>query len=171
MTGSESGVSSAATVRWEARGSAPSLTHPIAPDGQVDAFWGLLFGLSFYVPLLSAATFSPPARTTIHKFAAVGISGEFMNKIRDRVRPSTNTVFAVAPHDVAERLQDEVLPLQPDEFLSAVMQLGRAFTVEDLFDSEPNESRTHARLARWNPSRASAANVRICRDPSICSCR
>jgi uncharacterized membrane protein len=139
VTESESGVHGAATVRWETDASMPWVSHPAARDGQVDAFWGLLFGLSLYVPLLSAAMCSP-ARTTIHGLVAVGISREFMNKLHDRITPYTHTVLIVAPHDVAERLNDEVAPLRPDEMVSSVMHLGEAFGVEDVFDSGPNQS-------------------------------
>jgi len=102
-------LSDAATVSWPA-GDAKPRTHqvqpPSGPQAIGPAFWGLLFGLIFFVPLLGAEV-GAASGSINGPFADVGIDESFINRVRDQVTPGTSALFLISPDPLVDRLKDE----------------------------------------------------------------
>lgn len=69
------------------------------------AFWGLLFGLLFFVPLLGAAM-GAAMGALAGSLADVGISDDFIAKVRDKVTPGTSALFLLTSDAVTDRVLD-----------------------------------------------------------------
>lgn len=98
----------AAVVTWEPGAERPvtgDVVQTGEPGGLGTAFWGLLFGLIFFVPLLGAAVGSPPGAMTGWLVDA-GITDHFVNRVRDEVVPGTSALFVVAAGEVMSRFED-----------------------------------------------------------------
>ena len=97
----------AATVSWELCWNKPR-TQQLAvtgPGGSLgNAFWGLLFGMVFFVPLLGAAT-SAAGGALAGSLTDVGIDDNFINKVRDQVTPGTSALFVLGPDPVLDTIE------------------------------------------------------------------
>jgi len=97
----------AATVSWELARHKPR-TRQLAgtgDDGRLSsAFWGLLFGMVFFVPLLGAAT-SAAGGALAGSLTDVGIDDSFINKVRDQVTPGTSALFVLAPDAALDAIE------------------------------------------------------------------
>lgn len=69
------------------------------------AFWGLLFGLLFLMPLLGVAV-GAAAGLTAGAFARIGLSDDFLGRIRDQITPGTSALFLLTSDEVVDRVQD-----------------------------------------------------------------
>lgn len=97
----------AAVVRWETGSSRPQtrrLGGSACAGTLGEGFWGLLFGLVFFVPLLGAAI-----GTTTGALAGaltdVGIDDLFINRVRDQVTPGRSALFLLTSDAVADRVR------------------------------------------------------------------
>ncbi|MDY7102499.1 MAG: DUF1269 domain-containing protein [Actinomycetota bacterium] len=63
------------------------------------AFWGMLFGLLFFIPILGAAM-----GALAGAFTDVGISNEFIAKVREKVTPGTSALFLLTSDAVTDRV-------------------------------------------------------------------
>ena len=108
-------LSDAATVSWPA-GDAKPRTHqvqpPSGPQAIGPAFWGLLFGLIFFVPLLGAEV-GAASGSINGPFADVGIDESFINRVRDQVTPGTSALFLISPNAVFDQLKDAFAVMGP----------------------------------------------------------
>lgn len=104
----------AAVAAWEPGLRRPQTRQlPPTSAGALDqGFWGLLFGLIFFVPLLGAAIGATTGALG-GTLADVGIDDHFMNRVRDQVTPSTSALFLLAPDTTVEAVQ-EALAGGPD---------------------------------------------------------
>jgi uncharacterized membrane protein len=97
----------AATVSWEAAWNKPR-TRQLAgtgPGGSLgSAFWGLLFGMVFFVPLLGAAT-SAAGGALAGSLTDVGIDDSFINKVRDQVTPGTSALFVLGSDTALDAIE------------------------------------------------------------------
>jgi uncharacterized membrane protein len=97
-------VHDAASVVWP-RGTSRPTTHQLtglaAGEALGASFWGLLFGLVFYVPLLDAAI-GAATSAFAGSLNDVGIDDTFMNKVRDQVTPGTSALFVLSPESSVE---------------------------------------------------------------------
>jgi uncharacterized membrane protein len=85
-------VQEAAVVAWTERDPKPRAyqARSIAgPDPLSSAFWGFLFGVAFLLPLAGDAE---PAGLT-----RIGLTDEFLHRLRDRIRPGTSALFLLVP--------------------------------------------------------------------------
>ena len=103
-------IHDAAVVEWESGDRRPR-TRRLA--GELGAgFWGLLFGLVFFVPLLGAAI-----GTTTGALAGaltdVGIDDHFINRVRDQVTPGTSALFLLTSDSVVAHVHDALAELRP----------------------------------------------------------
>ncbi|GAA4747494.1 DUF1269 domain-containing protein [Nocardioides endophyticus] len=90
-----------------------ALTDGVLTDGVLGSgFWGLLFGLVFFVPLLGAAI-GATTGALAGALADVGIDDHFINRVRDQVTPGTSALFLLAPDSVVGRVHDELAELRP----------------------------------------------------------
>ncbi len=88
-------VLDAAVVSWPAGAKHPKTRHLTnmtgarALDG---AFWGMLLGLLFFMPLLGMAVGAAAGAISGH-FAEYGIGRDFMENVRAKVTPGTSALF------------------------------------------------------------------------------
>jgi uncharacterized membrane protein len=104
----------AARVSW-VRGSSKPTTRQL-PEFAWDkalgeAFWGVLFGFTFYSPLLGAAVGSATGGLS-GSLAGFGIDDTFVNRVRDTVTPGTSALFVLGYDEVVDRV-DAVLRGEP----------------------------------------------------------
>ena len=69
-------------------------------------FWGLLFGLIFFVPLLGLAI-GAASGALFASMADVGISDQFIKSVRDKVTPGTSALFLLSSDAVIDRVKEE----------------------------------------------------------------
>src|SRR4051794_24830629 len=80
-------IHDAATVYWREGEKRPQLHQMPCTTGTEalgSAFWGMLFGLIFFVPLLGAPLGTAAGKLVI-SLADLGIDEGFINKVRDHV--------------------------------------------------------------------------------------
>jgi uncharacterized membrane protein len=103
-------VLGAAVVSWEVGQSKPC-ARELRGVRQREAlgvgFWGLLFGLIFFVPMLGLAI-GAAAGTVIATMANVGISDAFIREVREKVTPGTSALFLVSSDAVLEAVADRL---------------------------------------------------------------
>jgi uncharacterized membrane protein len=98
----------AATVTWETGAKKPKTRHLADMTGEGalgGAFWGLLFGLIFFVPLLGLAV-GAAAGALGGSMVNVGIDKNFIESVRDEIRPGTSALFVMSSGAVMDRVRD-----------------------------------------------------------------
>lgn len=79
-----------------------------AAGGTWGAFWGMLFGMLFFVPFLGLAI-GGAMGALFGKMAKVGLDKEFLDRVRDSIKPGTSALFMViekvTPDKVIEALK------------------------------------------------------------------
>jgi uncharacterized membrane protein len=102
-------VQDAAVVSWEAGRHRPK-TRELHSTKKADAlgggFWGLLFGLIFFVPILGLAI-GAATGVLFGSMADVGISDAFIESVRDQVTPGTSALFLLSSAAVIDRVKAE----------------------------------------------------------------
>jgi uncharacterized membrane protein len=101
-------VLGAAVVSWEI-GHRKPCARELRGIGQHGAlgggFWGLLFGLIFFVPMLGLAI-AAAAGALIATMADVGISDSFIREVREKVTPGTSALFLLSSDDVLDAVAE-----------------------------------------------------------------
>lgn len=115
-------IHDAALVSW-ALGAAQPATRPMpelaaGDEALGEGFWGLLFGLMFYSPLLGAAVGSATGALS-GSFADFGIHDTFVNRVRDTVTPGTSELFLLGSETVVEEVHRALHPRAPVKVLTA----------------------------------------------------
>src|SRR3954465_952097 len=108
-----------ATVSWQQgtkkptskRGSPTTSTAALGSD-----FWGMLFGLIFFVPLLGVAV-GAAAGGFAGSMADVGIDDGFIKKVRTKVTPGTSALFLMTSGTVVDRVKDRFAAQDPSELI------------------------------------------------------
>ena len=88
-------VRDAAVVSWE-----PGRTHP-AVQGLSRGLWELLFGVIFFVPIVGA-TLASASRALYEVLTDVGISDEFIERVKAEVVPGTSALFVLTPNAMVD---------------------------------------------------------------------
>ena len=105
----------AATVSWRRTMNKPR-TRQLpghTPQGNLNSsFWGLLFGMIFFVPLLGAAI-GAAGGALAGSLTDVGIDDSFINKVRDQVTPGTSALFVLGPDAVVHTIEAAFAVHQP----------------------------------------------------------
>jgi uncharacterized membrane protein len=102
-------VRDAALVSWRpgidapATSQFPDLRGAAAIGG---AFWRILFGLIFFVPLLGLAV--GPSAPLAESLVDVGIGDAFVDEVRGHVRPGTSALFLLSSRAAADELFEEL---------------------------------------------------------------
>ena len=102
-------VQDAAVVSWEPGRKKPKTRelHSMKKTGALGGgFWGLLFGLIFFVPILGLAI-GAAAGALFGSLADVGISDEFIDRVREKVTPGTSALFLLSSDAVMDRVSAE----------------------------------------------------------------
>ena len=98
----------AATVSWvegEKKPKTKQLASLTGAGAMGGAFWGFLFGLIFFVPLLGLAIGAATGALS-GSLADVGISDDFIKKVREEVTPGTSALFVLSSDAVKSRVKD-----------------------------------------------------------------
>lgn len=102
-------VQDAAVVNWEPGRKKPK-THEMHSGKKIGTlgggFWGLLFGLIFFVPILGLAV-GAATGALFGSMADVGISDAFIDRVRDKVTPGTSALFLLSSDAVMDRVSAE----------------------------------------------------------------
>ena len=102
-------VQDAAVVSWEPDRKKPKTRelHSMKKAGALGGgFWGLLFGLIFFVPILGLAI-GAATGALFGSLADVGISNEFIDRVRQQVTPGTSALFLLSSDAVMDRVKAE----------------------------------------------------------------
>jgi uncharacterized membrane protein len=102
-------VQDAAIVSWEPGKKKPKTREMHSPKkaGALGgAFWGFLFGLIFFVPFLGAAIGAGMGAMT-GSLVDVGITDDFIDRVRKRVTPGTSALFLLSSDAVIDRVTTE----------------------------------------------------------------
>jgi uncharacterized membrane protein len=132
-------VIEAAVVSWPAHRRKPKtrqLHHLAGPGALGGAFWGFLFGLLFFVPILGMAV-GAGMGAIAGSMAQVGVSEDFIDRVRDKVTPGTSALFLLTD----EAVQDKVFPafahLHP-ELITTNMSMEEEERLRAAFAQEPD---------------------------------
>ena len=102
-------VQDAAVVSWE-QGRKKPKTRELNSTTGVGAlgggFWGLLFGLIFFVPILGLAI-GAGMGALAGSMRDVGISDAFIDTVRQKVTPGTSALFLLSSDAVFDRVKAE----------------------------------------------------------------
>jgi len=102
-------VLDAAVVFWEEGRKKPKTRelHSTAGAGALGgAFWGMLFGMIFFLPIIGLAV-GAASGALLGSLNDVGISNEFISRVRDQVTPGTSALFLLSSDAVLDRVRDE----------------------------------------------------------------
>jgi len=102
-------VQDAAVVSWEPGRKKPKTRelHSMKKVGALGGgFWGLLFGLIFFIPILGLAI-GAATGALFGSLADVGISDDFINRVREKVTPGTSALFLLSSDAVMDRVATE----------------------------------------------------------------
>jgi uncharacterized membrane protein len=128
-------IDDAASVRWETGASRPTTRqlHSLVGVGAFgDMFWGMLFGVLFYVPLIGAAV-GTANRGGSQSLAYVGIDDSFVNRARDEVHPGTSALFLMSPDDALEPVQTRFTGLHGTEMLFSRLSPAQEAALREVF--------------------------------------
>jgi len=109
----------AAWVSWRRGSDKPTIRviPGLAPDeGLGETFWGVLFGLIFFSPLIGAAVGSA-AGASSGSLAGFGIHETFVHRVRDAVAPGGSALFVLCSDTIADEVDDALRPDQPVKLL------------------------------------------------------
>ena len=101
-------IEDAAWVSWELGKKKPKTHQAQSTTGAgavLGGFWGLLFGLLFFVPLLGLAV-GAGFGALGGSLADVGIDDKFINQVRDKVVPGTSALFVLSHGAVVDRIAE-----------------------------------------------------------------
>jgi len=102
-------VQDAAVVSWEPGRKKPKTRelHSMKKAGALGGgFWGLLFGLIFFIPILGLAI-GAATGALFGSLADVGISDDFIDRVREKVTPGTSALFLLSSDAVMDRVTAE----------------------------------------------------------------
>jgi uncharacterized membrane protein len=131
-------VEDAAIVSWPEGRKKPKTRHLQNMTGLGalgGAFWGFLFGLIFFVPLLGMAA-GAGTGAVAGSLTHVGIDEGFIESVREKITPSTSALFVMTADAVMDRVR-EAFPAADAELLHTNLSaedeaaLRRAFAEED----------------------------------------
>ena len=69
------------------------------------AFWGLLFGILFLLPVVGMAV-GAAVGLAASGLSKVGLSGEFLQRIRDQITPGSSALFLLTSDEVVDRVHE-----------------------------------------------------------------
>lgn len=75
------------------------------------AFWGFLFGLLFFIPILGLAIGAGIGALTGH-LTDVGIDDKFINNVKSQVTPGTSALFLLSSDAVTDRVVEAMQSME-----------------------------------------------------------
>jgi uncharacterized membrane protein len=130
-------VQDAAVVTWPADRKKPE-THGMNSATGIGAlgggFWGLLFGLIFFVPILGLAI-GAGLGALAGSMRDVGISEEFINSVREKVTPGSSALFLLSSDAVIDRVKAEFAGTEA-ELISTNLSMDQEQKLREAFSDE-----------------------------------
>jgi len=109
-------IMDAALVCWPKGKNRPSTRQVVSPIGTQlldGTFWGMLFGLIFFVPVLDAGHLAETDRMT-SALTGVGIDDNFIYQVRSKLTEGTSALFVLSPDAVMDTINDASKGKKPD---------------------------------------------------------
>lgn len=109
-------IMDAALVSWPRGKNRPSTRQVVWPIGTQlldGTFWGMLFGLIFFVPVLEAGHLAETDRLT-SALSDVGIDDTFIYQVRSKLTEGTSALFVLSRDPVMDRINDASKGKKPD---------------------------------------------------------
>lgn len=106
----------AAVVSWQPGHHKPKTRQLYSAAGVGalgGAFWGVLFGLMFFIPLVGFAI-GAAGGALYGALREVGISDAFMRDVRSKVTPGTSALFALTSDAVFEEIAEDFRDMKPE---------------------------------------------------------
>jgi uncharacterized membrane protein len=106
----------AAVVSWQPGHHKPKTRQLYSAAGVGalgGAFWGVLFGLLFFIPLLGFAI-GAAGGALYGGLREVGISDAFMSDVREKVTPGTSALFAVTSDEIFNEMAQDFRDTKPE---------------------------------------------------------
>ena len=103
-------IEDAAMVSWPVGTKKPKtrqLENLVGKGALHNAFWGLLFGMIFFVPILGMAV-GAAVGAMAGKMADYGISDEFIEETRSQVTEGTSALFLLTSDAVKDKVAEEL---------------------------------------------------------------
>lgn len=131
-------IQDAAVVSWAPGAKKPKTRQlrNLAGAGAVGgAFWGMLFGLLFFIPLLGLAI-GAGMGALMGSMADVGISDNFIKRVKAQVTPGTSALFLLSSDGVLDRVKEAFAGVHADLIASNLsadqeQKLREVFAEED----------------------------------------
>jgi uncharacterized membrane protein len=123
-------VLDAALVSWPKGKSTPRTVQGVieAGTGTLDgSFWGMLFGLIFFTPLMSSSI-----GAFRQALGDIGIHDKFIYQVRNKVRECTSALFVLSTDDISDELTDGFKG-QPTELISTNLPEAEENRLRELF--------------------------------------
>ncbi|HXZ65007.1 MAG TPA: DUF1269 domain-containing protein [Streptosporangiaceae bacterium] len=130
-------VQDAAVVSWEPGRNKPKTRelHSMKKVGALGGgFWGLLFGLIFFVPILGLAI-GAATGAIFGSLSDVGISDAFIDSVRQKVTPGTSALFLLSSEAVMDRVAAEFKTTNP-ELISTNLSAEQESKLREAFGHE-----------------------------------
>ncbi|HWV23405.1 MAG TPA: DUF1269 domain-containing protein [Thermomicrobiales bacterium] len=124
-------IQDAAIVSWPTGSKKPKTEqlHNLAGAGALNgSFWGLLFGLIFFVPLLGAAIGALQG-----SLIDVGIDDSFIRKVRNEVTEGTSALFLLSSNAVTDRVAESFKDLPPHKLIASNLSFEEEQKLKDVF--------------------------------------
>src|SRR5215831_18834551 len=136
----------AAVVTWPQGSKGPKTKQMVSTvrAGVIGgAFWGFLIGLIFFAPLLGFAV-GAAAGAVGGALKDYGIDDNFINQVRDKVKPGTSALFIMKEQAVMDRVVAELKSLNP-ELISSNLSDEQESRLRELFaEGQIAEAKTTA---------------------------
>ena len=130
-------VQDAAVVSWEEGRKKPK-TRELNSTKGIGAlgggFWGLLFGLIFFVPILGLAI-GAASGALLGSMRDAGISDAFIDTVRQKVTPGTSALFLLSSDAVIDRVKAE-FPASDAELMSTNLSAEQEQKLREAFADE-----------------------------------
>ncbi|HEY9715891.1 MAG TPA: DUF1269 domain-containing protein [Trichormus sp.] len=114
-------VLDAAVVKWPAGSKKPN-TRQLVPTtelGALDgAFWGMLFGFLFFMPLVGAAMGTLVGGLAGH-FSDYGINDDFIKNVRTQITEGKSGLFLLTGRVTADKVHDAFQGMQKADLIQS----------------------------------------------------
>ncbi len=85
------------------------------------AFWGMLFGLLFFIPILGSGSWSRDG-AIVGSMSDVGIDDKFIKQVGESITPGTSALFLLTSHAVLDKVLEQTNDLKYEVLQSNLSQ-------------------------------------------------
>jgi uncharacterized membrane protein len=153
-------VQDAAVISWPADARKPTiaLLHDLASDGSVGgAFWGLLFGLLFFVPPLGMAI-ATGFGELIASTPDLGIDEKVIKQLRDKITRNSSALLLMSASAVTDQVLDEMKAQAGNvEVIESNLTRAQEAKLRGIFAQQPPTTASQVEPASLDPRTRTAA--------------